>query len=112
MACRSGRYHGGTLLAYAYARAPREAASRVKAWNVFGILDLTFAVTLGFLTSPSAITPIAVHPSSEVVTMLPMVMIPVYMVPLSILLHIASLVKLRREQPRATALRKTAVAAA
>jgi hypothetical protein len=100
------------LLAYAYARAPREAAGRVKAWNVFGILDLTFAVTLGFLTSPSAITPIAVHPSSEVVTMLPMVMIPVYMVPLSILLHIASLVKLRREQPRATALRKTAVAAA
>ena len=100
------------LVAYAYARAPRQFVGRVKAWNVLGILDLTVAVTLGFLTSPSAITPIAVHPSSELVTMLPMVLIPVYMVPLSILLHIASLVKLRREQPRATALRKTALAAA
>jgi hypothetical protein len=100
------------LVAYAYARAPRQSAGRVKAWNVFGILDLTVAVTLGFLTSPSAITPIAVHPSSELVTMLPMVLIPVYMVPLSILLHITSLVKLRREQPRVADFRKTAPAAA
>ena len=30
--------------------------------------------------------------------MLPMVMIPVYLVPLSIVLHIASLVKLHREE--------------
>ena len=100
------------LVAYAYARAPRQFAGRVKAWNVLGILDLTVAVTLGFLTSPSAITPIAVHPSSELVTMLPMVMIPVYMVPLSILLHITSLVKLHREQSRAADFRKTALAAA
>jgi hypothetical protein len=35
-----------------------------------------------------------------------MVMIPVYMVPLSILLHITSLVKLRREQPRVQTSRK------
>jgi hypothetical protein len=41
-----------------------------------------------------------------------MVMIPVYMVPLSILLHITSLVKLRREQPRVADFRKTAPAAA
>ena len=91
-------------------RANPRAASR--RGNVFGILDLTVAVTLGFLTSPSAITPIAVHPSSELVTMLPMVMIPVYMVPLSILLHITSLVKLHREQSRAADFRKTALAAA
>ena len=56
------------------------------------------AVTMGFLTAPSAIAPIQVHPSSELVTMLPMVMIPVYMVPLSIVLHIASLVKLHRDE--------------
>ena len=86
------------LVGYAYARAPRDAAGLVKAWNVLGILDLTVAVTMGFLTSPSAVAPIQVHPSSELVTMLPMVMIPVYMVPLSIVLHIASLVKLHRDE--------------
>jgi hypothetical protein len=55
---------------------------------------------MGFFTSPSAIAPIQAHPSSELVTMLPMVMIPVYMVPLSIVLHISSLVKLHRDAVR------------
>jgi hypothetical protein len=85
------------LVGYFYARAPREAAGAVRAWNVLGILDLTVAVTMGFLTSPSPIMLIDVHPSSELVTMLPLVMIPVYMVPLSIVLHLASLAKLHRE---------------
>ncbi len=88
------------FVALAYARAPHENGGAVRAWNLFGILDLTVAVTMGFLTSPSAIAPIVVHPSSELITMLPMVMIPVYMVPLSIVLHIASLVKLHREEAR------------
>ncbi len=82
------------VVGLAYARAPREAAGLVRAWNVLGILDLVVAVTTGFLTAPSLIAPIEVHPSSELMTMLPMVMVPVYLVPLSIVLHIASLVKL------------------
>jgi hypothetical protein len=86
------------FVALAYARNPRAAASRVRSWNLLGILDLVIAVTTGFLTAPSLITPIEVHPSSELMTMLPMVMIPVYLVPLSIVLHIASLVKLHRAQ--------------
>ncbi len=90
------------LVGYAYARAPRETAGVVRAWNVLGILDLVVAVTTGFLTAPSLITPIEVHPTSELMTMLPMVMIPVYLVPLSIVLHIASLVKLHRDEARAT----------
>jgi hypothetical protein len=85
------------FVALAYARAPGENGSAVRAWNILGLVDLVVAVTMGFLTSPSAIAPIEVHPTSELITMMPMVMIPVYMVPLSILLHIASLVKLRRE---------------
>ena len=36
-------------------------------------------------------------PTSELMTMLPMVLIPVYLVPLSIVLHLASLAKLHRE---------------
>jgi hypothetical protein len=86
------------FVALAYARNRHENAGAVRAWNILGILDLVVAVTMGFLTSPSAITPLEVHPTSELITMRPMVMIPVYMVPLSIILHIASLVKLHREE--------------
>jgi hypothetical protein len=92
----------------AYARASREATGRVRAWNVLGILDLVVAVTTGFLTAPSLIAPIEVHPTSELMTMLPMVMIPVYLVPLSIVLHIASLVKLHRDATRAASGKRVA----
>jgi hypothetical protein len=36
----------------AYARAPRDRAGLVRAWNIFGILDLVVAVGTGFLTDP------------------------------------------------------------
>ena len=96
------------VVAYAYARAPRDTAGLVRAWNVLGILDLVVAVTTGFLTAPSFIQPVVVQPSSELMTTLPMVLIPVYLVPLSIMLHIASLAKLHR----ATAQNGTRVAKA
>jgi hypothetical protein len=85
----------------AYARAPRDTAGLVRAWNVFGILNLVVAVMTGFLTAPSLIQPIVVQPNSELMTVLPMVLIPAYLVPLSILLHLASLAKLRRTAPLA-----------
>jgi hypothetical protein len=66
---------------------------------VFGILDLVIAVGTGFATAPSLLQPIEVLPTSDLMTVLPMVLIPVYLVPLSILLHLASLAKLRREAP-------------
>jgi hypothetical protein len=84
------------VVALAYARAPRDTAGLVRAWNAFGILDLVVAVTTGFITAPSFIQPIVVQPNSELMTVLPMVLIPVYLVPLSIMLHIASLAKLHR----------------
>jgi hypothetical protein len=55
------------------------------------------AVGTGFVTAPSLIQPLEVQPTSELMTVLPMVLIPVYLVPLSIVLHLASLAKLRRE---------------
>jgi hypothetical protein len=61
----------------------------------FGILDLTVAVTTGFITSPSAL--FNYEPPNELISAFPLVLIPVYLVPLSILLHLASLKKLRRE---------------
>jgi hypothetical protein len=85
------------IVGLAYARTPRKTESLVAAWNVFGILDLIVAVGTGFATAPSLIQPIEVQPTSDLMTVLPMVLIPVYLVPLSILLHLASLAKLRRE---------------
>ena len=85
------------VVGLAYARAPRKAAGLVAAWNVFGILDLMIAVGTGFMTAPSLFQPSEVQPTSELMTLLPMVLIPVYLVPLSIVLHVASLTKLRRE---------------
>ena len=84
------------MVGLAYARAPRDAAGLVRAWNVFGILDLVVAVTTGFMTAPSVLQPIRVEPNSDLMTVLPMVLIPVFLVPLSIVLHIASLAKLHR----------------
>ena len=84
------------VVGLAYARAPGDTAGLVRAWNVFGILDLVVAVTTGFMTAPSLIQPIEVQPNSDLMTVLPMVLIPVYLVPLSIVLHIASLAKLHR----------------
>ena len=84
------------VVGIAYARAPSTAGGLVRAWNVFGILDLVAAVTTGFMTAPSAFQPIQIEPNSALMTVLPMVLIPVFLVPLSIVLHVASLAKLHR----------------
>lgn len=87
------------IVGFAYAQAPRRAASVVAGWNVLGILDLIVAVGTGFATTPSLLQLFEVQPTSDLMTVLPMVLIPVYLVPLSIVLHLASLAKLRREAP-------------
>ena len=86
------------VVALAYARSPKRAAGHVRAWNIFGILDLTVAVGAAFATAPSAIGLITVHPNSALMTVLPMSVIPTFLVPLSIVLHVASLAKLKRDQ--------------
>ena len=85
------------VVGLAYARSPHKAAGLVAAWNVLGILDLIVAVGTGFMTAPSRFLFLEVQPTSELITLLPLVLIPVYLVPLSIVLHLASLAKLRRE---------------
>jgi hypothetical protein len=83
------------VVAIAYARAPRENADLVTAWNVFGILDLVLAVGTGFATSPSQFQLLDLDRPNELVSLFPLVLVPAYLVPLSILLHLASLAKLR-----------------
>jgi hypothetical protein len=84
--------------AASFARSPEASANRVRLWNLLGIADLVIAVTLGFLTSPSPLQMFGFDHPSDLIAMFPLSLIPVYAVPLSILLHFASLQKLRQEQ--------------
>jgi hypothetical protein len=84
------------FVALAFARDPVANAGTVQMWNLFDIADLIVAVTTGFLTSPSPLQLFAFDNPNELPTVFPLVLVPVYLVPLSILLHLASLTKLRR----------------
>jgi hypothetical protein len=85
------------VVAYLYARNPVGNIAAVRTWNVLGLADLAVAVTTGFLTSPSPLQLYAFDSPNELISAFPLVLVPVFLVPLSVLLHIASLVKLRRE---------------
>ena len=86
------------LAAGAYARSEEGAARRVRLWNWLGIADLVIAVTTGFLTSPSPLQLAAFDRPNLLISIFPLSLIPVYMVPLSILLHLASLRRLRQPE--------------
>jgi hypothetical protein len=91
------------IVGAAYARNPQAAAGRLRAWNLFGIADLIVALGLGFLTSPSPLQMLSLDKPNELVTAFPLVMIPVFLVPLAVLLHLASLKKLRQSATAQTA---------
>ncbi len=91
------------VVALAYARAPRQSAGLMLLWNIIGILDLVVAVTTGSISAPSPFLQVATQPTSELMSVLPLVVVPTFAVPLSILLHLASLAKLRWEGERARA---------
>ena len=84
------------VVAIAYARNPSENGDLVATWNWFGIFDLIIAVAAGFITSPSLVQPFEVNPPNDLITLFPLVLIPTFLVPVSILLHVASLMKLHR----------------
>lgn len=84
------------VVAVAYARGPDKNDDLVSAWNIFGMVDLIVAVASGFSTSPSPFQLFAFDQPNELVSTFPLVLIPTYLVPVSVLLHIASMTKLRR----------------
>lgn len=88
------------VVATAYARDPDRNGDMVGAWNWFGIGDLVIAVGTGFITAPSIIQPFAVEPANQLISIFPLVLIPTFLVPVSVLLHLASLTKLHRTEPR------------
>jgi hypothetical protein len=81
--------------------AGREAL--VRGWNVLGLLDLAVAITTGFLTSPSPFQAFSFDAPNELISAFPLVMVPVFAVPLTVILHVASLIKLSCEGPRSFA---------
>ena len=84
------------VVAIAYARAPRENSDLVMWWNILGVTDLVIAVATGVSSSPSSIQVTSFDQPNELISMFPLVLVPAFLVPLWILLHIASLTKLRR----------------
>jgi hypothetical protein len=82
----------------AYARRSPGSAARVRAWNLYGLADLVVAVTTGMLTSPSPFQMLALDRPNTLISAFPLAMIPVFLVPLSVLLHLASLAKLRQAE--------------
>ena len=85
------------LTALVYWRHKLAAAGLVRIWNYFGIADLMLAVSLGFLSSPGIFLILSTDAPNEMITAYPLVLVPVFAVPMSILLHFASLRKLRRD---------------
>lgn len=71
--------------------APRLAV----AFNAFGILDLSVAVTMGALSTDSAVRVFVNGPSATAMAQLPLSLIPTFGVPLFLLFHVASLLGLR-----------------
>ncbi len=67
-------------------------------WNAAGIADLVLAVTLGALTSPTPLWPVALGQANPDISRLPFVLIPTFAVPLSILLHVVALRRLGAER--------------
>jgi hypothetical protein len=79
------------LVAYWYLRRKPGARPLAIGFNVLGLLDLAVAIGTGILAAPSPLRHIFTTPSTEIMTVLPMVMVPVFLVPLATLVHIFSL---------------------
>jgi hypothetical protein len=95
------------IIAWAYTANARV----ITAWNALGIADLIVAVGTGFATGLSPFQIAAFDNPNTLITVFPLVLIPTYLVPLWILLHLASLAKLRRANKHSP-LRDAAAAAA
>jgi hypothetical protein len=90
------------FVAWLHARDPRSSAGLIATWNILGITDFVVAAAAGFATGPSPLQLTAFDNPNVLMAQFPLVVIPTFLVPLWTLLHIASLMKLRREASRAS----------
>jgi hypothetical protein len=76
-------------------RLARGEAHREAVWfNVFGLVDLVVALSMGALTGIGTQQILHVSPSSQALSLLPLAMIPTTAVPLLLALHVVALRKL------------------
>ena len=85
-------------VALAVIRKSPNADKLLRRWNLFGLADLAVALTTGFLTSPSPIQLLARNHPNQLVTQYPLAIVPIFLVPIAILLHLASLRRLKHPQ--------------
>jgi hypothetical protein len=66
-------------------------------WNVLGSLDLVLAVTLGVLASATPLGVLAGDVTTRLMGRFPLSLIPTFFVPLLLILHLISLIRVRKE---------------
>ena len=66
-------------------------------WTVLGMLDLVMAITLGILSSATPLGIFAGELTTRIMSQFPLSLIPTFFVPLLLILHIISLIRVRRE---------------
>jgi len=87
----------GVEAAFLARRMRRGVVGRGAVWfNIFGLLDLVVAITIGLTAGLGPTRLLAVTPSTEAITLLPLALILTTMVPLATALHLTSLARLRR----------------
>ena len=89
---------GATAPAVAWAlhRRWRWAPRLAVAWNALGLLDLLVAVGMGALSASGAVRVLTSGPSASAMAELPLSLVPTFGVPAFVLLHVVSLLGLRR----------------
>ena len=60
-------------------------------FNLFGMLDLIVAISLGVTTNPGPAQLLHTNPTSELLTHFPLVLVPTFLVPLAFTIHVVSL---------------------
>ena len=60
-------------------------------FNLFGMLDLIVAISLGVTTNPGPAQLFHTNPTSELLTHFPLILVPTFLVPLAFTIHVVSL---------------------
>lgn len=76
----------------------RGVVNRRAVWyfNVLGLVDLVVALAIGFAAAPAVVRLLAISPTTEAVSLLPLALIPATVVPLASALHLLSLRQLMK----------------
>ena len=91
-----GDIAAGLAAPFVARRLAQGGGRRRAVWfNLFGILDLVVALSVGFLAGLGPWRPLEVTPSTEPLSLLPLALVPTVAVPLSLALHLVSLRRLR-----------------